>query len=183
MIGVVNVHAMTGTYSHIVREIATHVQVGDPFDPAEFRDVLPRSGDLKAVWDTGATGTSISASLAKSLSLEGFGETAVQGVTGTAVCTTYFVSLHLPNGVVIPQLEVCDLEGNIGCDVLIGMDVIGRGDFAITNHLGKTTFSFRMPSIEKIDFIAQRPQGYEKFQRNSKCPCGSGKKYKKCCGK
>ena len=35
------------------------------------------------------------------------------------------------------------------------MDVITTGDLAITNHNGKTTFSFRVPSCEEIDFVAE----------------------------
>jgi len=42
-----------------------------------------------------------------------------------------------------------------GCDVLIGMDVITTGDLAITNHNGKTTFSFRVTPREEIDFVAE----------------------------
>jgi hypothetical protein len=41
--------------------------------------------------------------------------------------------------------------------VLIGMDVIGSGDLAITNHNGKTTFTFRVPPCEEIDFVAELP--------------------------
>jgi hypothetical protein len=37
-------------------------------------------------------------------------------------------------------------------DVLIGMDIIGEGDFAVTHQDGKTTFSFRVPSLKTIDF-------------------------------
>lgn len=37
-------------------------------------------------------------------------------------------------------------------DVVIGMDVICNGDFAITNQDDKTTFSFRIPSEVEIDF-------------------------------
>ena len=37
-------------------------------------------------------------------------------------------------------------------DVLIGMDIINLGDFAVSNHNGKTTFSFRMPSVDEIIF-------------------------------
>jgi len=45
------------------------------------------------------------------------------------------------------------VEGHIlGSDVLIGMDVITQGDFAITNKDGMTTFSFRTPSLITIDF-------------------------------
>jgi hypothetical protein len=40
-----------------------------------------------------------------------------------------------------------------GCDMLIGMDVINLGDFAVTNYNGRTMFSFRMPSADRIDFV------------------------------
>jgi len=84
-------------------------------------------------------------------------------------------------------------------DVLIGMDIISNSDFAVTNRDGKTTFSFAMPSISRIDFserlkdtkITNRgiisPKGQlstvPKVGRNVPCPCGSGKKYKNCHGK
>lgn len=42
-----------------------------------------------------------------------------------------------------------------GTDVLIGMDIITAGDLAITNHNGRTTFSFRVPSCEEIDFVGE----------------------------
>jgi preprotein translocase subunit SecA len=70
--------------------------------------------------------------------------------------------------------------------MLIGMDIIARGDFAVTNYDGKTVFSFRMPSVEQIDFVEQLRKGQParvppKVGRNAPCPCGSGKKYKNCC--
>jgi hypothetical protein len=34
------------------------------------------------------------------------------------------------------------------------MDIITQGDFAITNFGGRTMFSFRLPSLESIDFEA-----------------------------
>jgi uncharacterized protein YchJ len=83
-------------------------------------------------------------------------------------------------------------EGTIsGGDVLIGMDIITRGDFAVTNSDGRTTFSYRWPSTKRIDFVKEIKQGKEplpprasrKVGRNDPCPCGSGKKFKNCCGK
>jgi len=41
----------------------------------------------------------------------------------------------------------------IGTDVLIGMNIINQGDFAVTNKDGKTVFSFRLPSVECLDFV------------------------------
>ncbi len=39
------------------------------------------------------------------------------------------------------------------------MAVITRGDFAVTNADGFTQFSFRTPSQEHIDFVAEIDQG------------------------
>lgn len=39
-------------------------------------------------------------------------------------------------------------------EVIIGMDIINRGDFAVSNRNGATTFSFRIPSVESFDFAA-----------------------------
>ena len=102
---------------------------------------------------------------------------------------TYFVSVYLPMKVCLPQLRVTQVE-LAGADVLIGMDIISQGDFAVTNHEGKTNMSFRMPSVECIDFVKQQPSAVKvgdkilnKVGRNAPCPCGSGKKYKRCCGR
>ena len=59
-----------------------------------------------------------------------------------------FADLHFPN------LSVA--EGKfMGTDVLIGMDIINRGDFAVSNRNGATWFSFRIPSVEDFDFAAE----------------------------
>jgi uncharacterized protein YecA (UPF0149 family) len=63
------------------------------------------------------------------------------------------------------------------------MDIIGMGDFAVTNKDRKTTFSYRWPSGERIDFVKHAPTVVTTGVpgRNSLCPCGSGKKFKRCC--
>jgi uncharacterized protein YecA (UPF0149 family) len=47
-----------------------------------------------------------------------------------------------------------------------------------------------VPAAEEAPLTAHRPvkahqpvEGQKKVGRNDDCPCGSGKKYKKCCGK
>ena len=39
--------------------------------------------------------------------------------------------------------------------MLIGMDIISKGDFAITHPGGHTKFSFRVPSQADIDFAVE----------------------------
>lgn len=74
-----------------------------------------------------------------------------------------------------------------GFDALIGMDIIGLGDFVVSSYEGKTAFSFRMPSLHCFDFVENTymlPRNSQKGpSRNAPCPCGSGKKYKHCHGK
>lgn len=41
------------------------------------------------------------------------------------------------------------------------MDIITYGDFSITNYNGRTTFSFRIPSVNEVDFVSE-------FQFNKK---------------
>ena len=43
----------------------------------------------------------------------------------------------------------------LGYDMLIGMDVMNLGDFAVTNKDGRTVFSFRIPSCRCIDFVKE----------------------------
>jgi hypothetical protein len=90
----------------------------------------------------------------------------------------------LPNKLIISNLLVS--EGILlNCQMLVEMDIIGRGDFVISNYDNKTTFSFRSPSMKEIDFCKDsytEPHVNSSYTgRNEKCSCGSGKKYKKCC--
>jgi len=70
-----------------------------------------------------------------------------------------------------------------GFDAIVGMDIIGLGDFSVTNVAGMTCVSFRTPSCVVVDYVTE----FNRLQfagvgRNDPCPCGSGKKYKKCHG-
>lgn len=136
-------------YGYHAREIVTAAKIGPSCIGREFS---PYPKEFVAVWDTGAVSTAIAQSLVTKLSLRQIGWKTIEGVTGNAMCNTYLIALSLPGGVFVSELEVADCKGNIGCDILIGMDVIGMGDFAVCNKNNKTTFSFRVPSLDVIDF-------------------------------
>ena len=54
---------------------------------------------------------------------------------------------------------MCTILGaRVVIDVLIGMDIITLGDFAITNFGGKTVMSYRYPSVCTIDFAKEDKQ-------------------------
>ncbi|MBD5100950.1 MAG: hypothetical protein HDT29_06870 [Clostridiales bacterium] len=106
----------------------------------------------EAIWDTGATSSVITKKVIQELNLKPVSVGKALTPQGEYYPYCYYIDLTLPNRVTVKNLLV--MEGQPACcDILIGMDVISQGDFAVTNHNGKTTFSFRMPSMSEIDFI------------------------------
>ena len=76
---------------------------------------------------------------------------------------TYLVNLFLPNNVVVAAVPVSE-GGMAGADVLIGMDIIAMSDFAITNCNGHSSWTFRIPSIEEIDFVKEIHEHNRKYR-------------------
>ena len=149
----------------------------------------PKIEDFIAIWDTGATSSVITPAVVKKLGLIPSGKTNVRGVAGSKdSADTYFISIILPNKVRVDAVRAAEVSQIAGdADILIGMDIIVLGDFALTNFGKKTVFSFRLPSIQTIDYVeeinrSKSLQSSKKVGRNDPCPCGSGKKYKYCCG-
>jgi hypothetical protein len=173
----------------ILNCLQTPVKVSPALIPPSKPDINIYK-EFVAIWDTGATGSVISKKVAIDCGLKETGMTQVSTAGGVFTVNTYAISLLLPNNVIFSFLRVTEAPLT-GGDILIGMDVISRGDFAISNLNGKTTFCFRMPSVEDIDFnpnfkkvnSQKAISNYPAAGRNDPCPCGSGKKYKKCHGK
>jgi len=136
----------------------------------------------KALYDTGATHSAITPRVVADLTLPSIGAMTV-GVGGGQLPTTgHVVNIGLPNAVMFAMVRVASMALHQDIDVLVGMDILGIGDFAVTHHQGRTTFSFRVPSHDEIDFVKEIRASQPKPGRNDPCFCGSGKKYKKCHG-
>jgi len=111
---------------------------------------------VNALWDTGATITCVSEETAQKLSMISTGKINIKTPSGTKQKNTYLVDIILPNNVSVKDLTVCDSEiGSQGIDLLIGMDIILLGDFAVSNYQGQTTFTFRLPSKQTTDYVKQ----------------------------
>lgn len=187
--------AFTSTASSRLNRLINVVDVGRAFDPRQHSVPPSPIRPYKGLWDTGASNTVISKRVADELGLPIVGQTTVHHAGGDHICPTHEIFIGLPNGVGIVGILVTgnDKMNTDAFDVILGMDVINQGDFSITNVDGKTCLSFRIPSVETIDYSAQaraltaQAVGGHRAQpatgRNDLCPCGSGLKYKKCCGK
>jgi len=155
--------------------------------PFNIKKGLSAARFYNAIWDTGATNTCITRNIVNDCNLEMISMRKVKAAGGTYETGVYLVDLFLPNKVYFPSVQVTEFANIEKADILIGMDIIGSGDFAVTNKDNKTVFSYRCPSIEHIDFTKGMkyifPSPGTKIGRNDPCPCGSGKKYKYCHGK
>jgi len=143
--------AFTIEYDGIVNALYTNCGIYKAFKPTTQYKINPTN--FKALWDTGATDTVVSKKVVDALKLQPTGITGMVHADGKTTVNTHSVSIFLPNDVVISAIRVleCNLPSDI--DILIGMDIISKGDFAITSSNGKTKFSFQMPSTHDIEFI------------------------------
>jgi len=178
--------SFTVQFDGLANTLITWVIIHPAFNPQKTNPIPP-GRKFQAIWDTGATNTVITKRAVQECGLKPIGMTQVHGVGGAIKdCPVYLVNIKLSNDLGVIRVRVTEGIITDGIDALIGMDIILLGDFAITNYQKKTAFSFRTPPKERIDFVKEYKKGQstksEKISRNAACPCGSGKKYKKCCG-
>ncbi len=175
--------ALTLSANGILRVIESACEVCTGFDPvADPQAAHPQwYGPFRAIWDTGATNSVITQKVVDDCGLLPTGMTITHGVHGEQAAETYLCNLRLPNGVAFSNIGVT--KGSLGdAHILLGMDVISSGDFAVTNFEGRTVMSFRTPSTRCIDFVkehreqaAHEQHGGSKRDRRKRAPKQFGK--------
>lgn len=151
----IEARAFTTHFNGLAREIITDIGITLPFDPrTEISLNDKRIHQTKALWDTGATNSAITKNIVTALNLKPIGQAEVHHANGKSLVNVYLVNIYLPNKFAIQYVRVTECSNTTGSfDVLIGMDIITLGDFSMTNVNGLTTISFRIPSLEKIDYV------------------------------
>jgi hypothetical protein len=185
--------AFTIKFNGITNRVVTDVDFSLAFDPAKG-DPQPKHFSAKALWDTGATGSAISKEIVAALGLSPVGISNVNHAGGTSTASRYVVNVYLPNKVAVAGVIVHEFTAAVGVgafSAIIGMDIIAKGDLALTHENGKSCMSFRVPSCGQIDFVEEANRhnvASAKIGRNDPCPCGRVKpdgspmKYKNCHG-
>jgi hypothetical protein len=137
-------------HKSIVEAIYTPAKISLAFEQVPDDESLTNA---LALWDTGATHTCISDRLARQLALEAVDYVHVATASGIEHVTTYFTHLFLPNGLQFLNWELMQFQyTGDESDLIIGMDIITKGDFSITNLNGQTLCSFRLPSLHALDY-------------------------------
>lgn len=142
--------AITQRHANIVDSVVTESYIYTP--GLSDKDTVKRVKVTKTLWDTGASATLISRRVINVLGLESVGLSGASGYNGGIdIKDTFLIHLGLPTGDVVTNVVAMEFDSD-DYDVVIGMDVICQGDFALTNKGGTTTFSYRLPSAEEIVF-------------------------------
>lgn len=108
---------------------------------------------VRALWDTGAEFSCITKKFAKRLGVEPKSEMEIAGAVGHGAKPTYEMDVVVLNVHNFSRKSLVEIDFDKDyCDIVIGMDIISQGDFAVTERDGKTIFSFRYPHMRDIDF-------------------------------
>ena len=147
--------SLTISYPTGVNVVHSNCFISVGYDPKSPPDPLPQAIEFGAIWDTGASASVITQEVVDKLGLVAMGMTKVHGVAGETTAEQYLVNIMLMKDVEFHGFTVTKgiLAGGPG--VLIGMDVIGKGDFAITNLNNKTCMTYRYPSCVRLDFVEE----------------------------
>lgn len=151
-----NFQAFTTYFDGRSNQLVTNIGISLPFTSQNIPSPAPTPQTYKAIWDTGATNTCITSNVVTTLNLQPIGKIINHTANGERESNQYIVNVYLPNKVAIQMIRVTEchqLTG--GSDVLVGMDIIGIGDFSITHADNKTTMSYRTPSIKTIDYVKE----------------------------
>ncbi len=142
----------TKRYQEIVPALITPCAISASWDPLEEKPE-PVAVRYQCLWDTGATISVVTERVATDLGLATEALIPIQHAGGVSDVPQHYVNVQLPGGMLIVGRAVARLP-LASFDVIIGMDIISLGDFAITTFNGKTTFTFRIPSVAEFDFVA-----------------------------
>jgi hypothetical protein len=148
--------AFTLNAQTLLSSIITPVTVRQAFSLVKTYNLASGEINVRALWDTGSTNTSISKGLARHLGLKSIDICNVNGVNGIHPSMVYQIDILLPSNVPIGDVRVAEFHDNGAFEILIGMDIIDLGDFAISNKDGKSIVSFRIPPSDTvIDFVKE----------------------------
>lgn len=161
--------AFTLSNSGILPWLTSPCDVCEAYDPNASGPRPAKKIRYNGLWDTGASGSMITKRIAKELGLIPTGMQQSFHAQGFSFVNTYLVNVTLLNGIQVFNLKVGEGDLPAGIDMLIGMDIISLGDFALTHKNNGTVFSFQIPSTHEYDFVKQIKNGVgAKVKKNKK---------------
>ncbi len=178
--------AFTTRFNGRTTVLYTKVTIGDAYNPQK-QTAPAKYKEYQCIWDTGATNSVITLKVAKDLQLQPTGMVTCQHAGGSSRKATFLTAILLPNRVAFPIVKATEGVLPEPFDVLIGMDIIGSGDFAVTKEIENTVLTYQYPSDKTIDFVKRieakrpapkdnRPKGSSKKSQRKRRPKGKRRK-------
>lgn len=130
------------------RKIITQITVINPLNNLRV--------DVTALWDTGATHSVITPQVVIDLDLKSIAKLTNSSMRGTSDDNkVYPTQFSLSHDLLIERVILAMEDNHVpyGCGAMIGMDIIGLGDFSVCGKDGKICMSFRYPSLHTIDYV------------------------------
>ncbi len=147
-------NAWTKRYPSRVHVLDVPVGISIPFIGQQPAGLVTEQ--FKLIWDTGATSSVITPGVVDKLGLTPIDRTIVHTPNGSGEKRVYLVNFFLPNNTVIQGVRVIEADlTSQAIDGLIGMDIIGMGDFAVTHANSSTVVTFRIPSCVEADYVKE----------------------------
>lgn len=155
--------AFTFKFGGRARVLQTPIKICEALTPTETQSKNVNLREYIGIWDTGATSSAITKRVVEDLNLKPIGVVEVHHAKGKSLTNCYLVNIALPSQVMFGEIRVTEAEliSDDGVpterqpQMLVGMDIIGAGDFAVTNGDGKTTLTFCFPSSRNLDFVPE----------------------------
>jgi len=110
----------------------------------------------RAIWDTGATHSSVSPKVVQDLGLKTIDTIIVHGINDSKKYSDVVIATIKITDAITLTSKRFSVNKIPGADVLIGMDIIMTGDFAISNGMGKTRLSFAFPPFQNKIFFTKK---------------------------
>jgi len=150
-----NIHAFTIESDGVLESVVSDVSIRQSEKLCQVNGLQNNEILVKALWDTGANRSCVSVKMAKRLGLLKIDTSDTSGVSGVFSSFVHLIDIVLPNMISVRNVRVTEFIDDGDFDVIIGMDIITCGDFAISNYGRKTVVSFRVPAQKPpIDFRA-----------------------------
>jgi len=138
-------YAFTKKYDNLTRVLTLPVKISLVGSNGSY--------ETQGIIDTGAICSVVSLNLVEKLRGIPFNYQFINTASSHNTLTPlYKASIVLCNKLEITNLTVSDGTLPTGEECLIGMDILSLGDLAVSHFDGKTCISFRIPSLQSIEF-------------------------------
>ena len=132
----IGVRAFTTSFNRIsyVLENEVYIDKSDITPPKVPQDPVSLNlNKYKVIWDTGATHSAVTRKVIDECGLIPVTRTIVNTASGPKETGIFLADIYLPNKVIVRSVHVTECEIVTEAELLIGMDIISKGDFAVTN--------------------------------------------------